>query len=78
MTISREEKMAAISKIDSFKSANGGFNRQSFLSLGLPFPPKKGWLTGLVRKMVAEQKGATLTPSNPVVVATEPSLEDPF
>lgn len=39
-----------LNKIESLKTVNGGWTRESLKSLGVEWPPRKGWKAELLEK----------------------------
>lgn len=38
--------------IDTFRTGRGGFSKESFNQMGVPYPPIKGWRRNLVQSLV--------------------------
>lgn len=43
-----------IHNLHNLETPNGGFTRATTDALDIPYPPRKGWLTGLIGKTIPE------------------------
>lgn len=43
VTLKREKRIVTASHIDSLRTADGGWTRETLASLGVGWPPPKGW-----------------------------------
>lgn len=49
-------------EIEAAKTPRGGFSKESFKRLGLPYPPSRGWRRELERRWRAEQRAKRKPP----------------
>lgn len=74
---SSQRRGMTMAEINAARTPQGGFSRESFIRLGVPYPPPKGWIQKLLRGTAfAPTDPQARTGGDPVSIAGPTTITD--